>query len=148
MAWGTPMQHDELKEQLETQIAYWQKILRLQDWIVIINFWPHAALGSRVCQAEISRNSKHVVLSFRVPEDIPAVANDWPEGEAQDYDLSIVHELMHVLVHDMQSKEEWAEEQVCNIMARALVSSYRQRQPGDSCPTDSVRVTRQAGHYL
>ena len=144
------MEHEEFRTLLQAQLTYWQGLLRLQDWRITIDFWPHTALDGDVAKLQWSRNQKTALLAFRIPEDLPPIERDWPEGEANDYDLTIVHELLHLKCSDMESTVEWAEEQVANHVAHAMVSLYRDGKT--MTPTETVSpapVLGQAhGHYL
>jgi hypothetical protein len=144
------MEHEDFRKLLQEQLVYWQKLLRLSDWDIKIDFWPHAALEDAVGKVIWSRFQKTATMAFRIPEDIPPVERDFPENEAADYDLTIVHELMHLKCINMESKVEWAEEQLANHMARALVSLYREHIPKSARETvSSGPVLGQAhGHYL
>lgn len=134
------------------QVGHWQKILRLQDWKIEVEFWPHKALGSQVARSETNLNNKSALLVLRYPEDLAPIEHDWPAGEAGDYDLSIVHELMHVMLRPMDCQLLWAEEQACNLLAIALVSLYRAQPQGpptlSPCGRDEAHKAPSHGHYL
>lgn len=115
----------DFDQAVRTQVAFWQRILRLNDWAIKVTYWPHEALGDSVASVKWNRNNQSATLVLRVPDDVAAVEKQWPEGEAQDYDLSIVHELIHLKCIPMEGEHEWAEEQLCNHMAHALVRLYR-----------------------
>lgn len=145
--------HLAFANQCEQQLRMWQQALRLQDWIITLQFWPHEALGDSVARTNISKFQKSAVIALRYPHDLGPVERDWPAEEAGDYDMSLVHELLHILLHDMDSSVEWAEEQVCNIVSRAIVHMYRNGQPQGPPPSppaggDVVHKTAHPGHYL
>jgi len=130
------------EEQIQIQLTYWQRILRMQDWVITVEIWPHNALDGAVAHITTDRNQKAAVIALRHPNDIMAVEKGWPENEAADYDLSIVHELLHLKCVDLETDEqvEWAEEQLCNHVSKALVSLYRGKEESPA----SVNH----GHYL
>lgn len=144
--------HEEFKQSCETQVAFWQKPLRLQDWLITIEFWPHNALGSDVAKVQMNANNKSAVLALRYPDEISAVAHEWPVGEAGDYDLSIVHELLHLMFQSMQSQCEVGEEQSCNLIASALVQLYRAQPQGlptlSTCGGEDAHKASSPGHYM
>jgi len=128
---------------LDCQLQYWQKLLKLQDWEIKTVIWPHDALDGHVSRITWSRNQKTATLVVRHPNDIPPVERDWPENEALDYDISILHELLHLKCVEMESKVEWAEEQVVNHVSRAMVKLYREVHP-----TKEIPEKHQVGHYV
>lgn len=134
----------------QTQVAFWQKVLRLQDWRIDIEFWPHHALDSSIAKTIWNANNKSATIALRLPYQIAAVEHEWPEGEAGNYDLSIIHELLHLMFQPMECKIQIAEEQSCSLIASALVELY-QAQPQSSqlsgCDGVSDKDTS-SGHYL
>ena len=144
------MEHSAFVELLEKQLKYWQELLRLQDWDIKVVFWSHDALDGAVCKIKYSRNQKTATLAMRVPEDIPPIERDWPEGEALDYDNSIVHELLHLKCVEMESKVDWAEEQLTNHLSRALVKLYHEGHPVTNIDVDTIvpAPPDKHGHYL
>lgn len=145
-------EHEVFKQTCISQISYWQKVLRLQDWKIEIEFWPHNALGNDVAKAHMNANNKSAVLALRYPDDIPAVEHEWPVGEAGDYDLSIVHELLHLMFYPMRSQCEVSEEQSCNLIASALVQLYRAQPQGlptlSTCGGEDAHKASSPGHYM
>jgi len=134
------------------QVIAWQKILRLQDWKIEVEFWPHKALGASVAKTESNLNNKSALIVLRYPDDLAAVEHDWPAGEAGDYDLSIVHELLHLMMRPMDCQLLWAEEQACNLLASAFVSLYRAHPQGpptlSPCGREEAHKASSHGHYL
>jgi hypothetical protein len=122
------VEHSDFEELIKGQVSHWQRILRLMDWQVQVQYWPHEALDDAVSKIRFSRNQKYATLALRRPEQLSACEHEWPEGEANDYDMSIVHELLHLKCLEMESKVDWAEEQLCNHLASAIVSTYRDGQ--------------------
>lgn len=138
------MEHSVFDKLLKEQIRYWQEKLKLVDWTITLDYWPHKAFDGSVSKIQWSRNQKTATIAVRVPEDIPPVERDWPEGEAVDYDMTIVHELLHLKCVDMECKVEWAEEQLANHLTQALVGLYREHNPAKP-----IEVTgAQTGHYI
>lgn len=138
------MEHSAFDSLVKTQLSFWQTKLRLTDWDIKIDYWPHEALNGSVSKVSWSRNQKTATIALRIPEDIPPVERDWPEGEAVDYDMSLVHELIHLKCVDMESKIDWAEEQLANHVTRALVGLYRENNP----TAETIEIPKPTGHYL
>lgn len=136
----------------QEQIAYWQRVLRVQDWKIATEFWPHKALEDSVAKTIINHNNKSATLILRYPHDLSAVEHDWPAGEAGDYDLSIVHELLHLLLRPMESTHLVAEEQACNLIALAMVQLYRAQPQGpptlSPCGREDAHKASSPGHYM
>ncbi len=144
--------HEEFEAGCRTQIAFWQKILRLQDWRVDVEFWPHHALENSVAKTITNFNNKSAIFALRYPHEMGAVEHEWPVGEAGDYDLSIVHELLHLMFQPMRSQCEVSEEQSCNLIASALVQLYRAQPQGlptlSTCGGEDAHKASSPGHYM
>ena len=150
------MEHQEFDKLIKTQLSLWKDILKLNDWDVKIDYWPHAALGDSVSRVQWSRNQQTATIALRIPEDVPPVERDWPENEAADYDISLVHELLHLKCMPMESKVDWAEEQLANHLSRAMVKLYREGHVAltGMVGTEVIKETSTkdnaslSGHYL
>lgn len=146
------MEQDQFEQSCREQVGFWQRILRVQDWKLDLEFWPHRALEESVAKTTMNLNNKSAIIILRNPEDISAVAHDWPAGEAADYDLSIVHELLHLHLRPLMSDDLVAEEQACNLIAAALVQLYRAQPQGpptlSPCGSDDAHKASSHGHYL
>ena len=137
------LSHSDFDSGIKVQLGYWQDLLKLNDWDIKIDYWPHEALGENTLAKVVwSRNHKTATVAIRIPSDIPPVERSCPEDEAADYDVTLVHELLHLKCVDMESKVEWAEEQLVNHVAKALVKLYREviELP--------VQGTVKHGHYI
>ena len=134
------------------QVKFWQHLLRLDDWKIDVAYWPHHAMEKAVAKLQWNRNAQSATIILRTPEDLEPVARDWAPGEAEDYDQSILHELIHLKCLPMEGEVEWAEEQLCNHLAAALTQLYRHdHQAGPPTPPLSGSPPSQAGgsgHYL
>ena len=146
------MDSESFETSCREQVAYWQRILRVQDWKIEIEFWPHKALESNVAKTIINHNNKSAVLILRYPDQLGAVEHDWPAGEAADYDLSIVHELLHLHLRPLDSTQVVAEEQACNLIALALIQVYRAQPQGpptlSPCGSEEAHKASSPGHYM
>lgn len=140
----------DFESECKAQTAFWQQVLRLQDWRIEIEFWPHHALEFSVAKTIWNANNKSATIALRLPEQMAAVEHEWPAGEAGDYDLSIVHELLHLMFQPMECKVQIAEEQACNLIASALVQLYRAKSHDSqlSCGTMGADKAPYSGHYL
>ena len=136
----------------EAQVAFWQKILRLQDWQIDIEFWPHHALETSVAKTIWNACNKSATIALRYPHQLGAVEHEWPAGEAGNYDLSIVHELLHLMYVPMECKILVAEEQACNLVASALVQLYQAHPQGlptlSTCGGEEAHKASSPGHYM
>jgi len=141
------LEHSDFDKSVNEQLKYWQGLLKLSDWDIKVDYWPHEALGSDTLAKVLwSRNQKTATLALRVPADIPAVERGYSEGEAIDYDITILHELLHLKCVDLESKVEWAEEQLVNHVAKALVQLYREANPSETI-VEGPQPTKH-GHYI
>ena len=104
----------------------WQKLLRLQDWNITVNvkrryqMSDHDALG--LCRRY--PDSKDADIDILSVQDISA----HKEGDDADYELTLVHELLHVHFTFMNNDEGHArqqEELIVSTLSRALVKLNR-----------------------
>lgn len=127
----------------------WQIRLNLQDWIVKVSTARAKDLDDEsrtVANNTHSLSEKYSHIRVLDPVDIPLVEAQLPEGEAQDYDLHLVHELLHLHFAWFQAedntRESVAQEQAINSISRSLVKAYR--SAGQLATPPAV----QAGHYF
>jgi hypothetical protein len=148
------VEHLEFDKLIKTQLSFWQGILKLNDWDIKIDYWPHSAFENSVSKVHWSRNQQTATIALRIPEDLPPVERDWPENEAADYDISLLHELLHLKCMPLESKVDWAEEQLANHLSRAMVKLYREGHvpftgmSGENDTKDRGPIIGQVGHYL
>lgn len=141
----------DFNDLVKGQVKYWQNLLRLNDWKIDVAYWPHHAMEKAVAKLQWNRNAQSATIILRTPEDLEPVARDWAPGEAEDYDQSILHELIHLKCLPMEGEIEWAEEQLCNHLAAALTQLYRNGpQTGPPTPplSGEAPATSGSGHYL
>jgi len=147
-----PQTHEQFSAACAEQIAYWQQVLRLQDWRIALEFWPHHALETSVAKTIWNVSNKSATIALRYPHQMGAVEQEWPAGEAGDYDLSIVHELLHLMFQPMHSQCQESEEQACNLVASALVQLNRAHPQGlptlSTCGSEEAHKVSSPGHYM
>ena len=114
---------DELRE----KCAEWQRILRLQDWDVIVTV--ERASNMRVSEVngecEWTLQTKQARIRILDPIDYPDNIK-WP----QDMEQTLVHELLHLHFapfdrFDRESLEHVTMEQAIDLIAGALVNLKR-----------------------
>lgn len=142
------MEHADFDALVKIQLKFWQGILRLSDWDITIDYWPHAALDGDVARVNYSVNQMTATIALRIPEDLGPVERDWPEEEAADYDFTLLHELLHLKCVNMKCEVEWAEEQLANHVAKALVKLYRESHAVAESTDKGPVIGPHAGHYL
>lgn len=141
--------NDDFTTLLEAQVTVWQKRLRLQDWNVEVklcrwNDMPQEAVAA----IEYFEERKDARMHLLAPCDIPLVANRFLGDEASNYDISIVHELLHLHLIPLSDYENQtkrvAEEQVINALSRMIVGAYASTAKALVPPTTPTGV----GHYI
>lgn len=138
------LSHSDFDSAIKVQLGLWQGLLKLNDWDIKIDYWPHDALGENTLAKILwSRDQKTATIAIRVPNDIPSVERNYPDDEAADYDVTLLHELLHLKCVDMECKVEWAEEQLVNHVSRALVKLYRENTKVETAGTPAEH-----GHYI
>lgn len=114
-------------EELRTKCAEWQKVLRLQDWIVDVGISRSRNMKMERCQAEIEPCLPKRMASIRILDPV-----DYPRdsAEPQDMELSLVHELLHIHLFPLFADREdemrmVAEEQAIEAISRGLIALKR-----------------------
>jgi hypothetical protein len=114
------------EEQLRGKCAEWQKILRLQDWIISVSVRRERDMVLKGL-AEILPSLPKRMATIRILDPI-----DYPPelSEPQDMELSLVHELLHIHLFPMFADREdemrqVAEEQAIEAISRGLVELHR-----------------------
>lgn len=136
------------EDNLRAQVTYWQKILYLQDWNIEVQASRHWEMPSlTLAQCEFYLNRKDAIIRLLHPTDITGLAHRFVGGEESDYDISIVHELLHLHFAPFSTNIkhiEIAQEQAINAISRSLVKLYR--NPPES--KETITPTDSGGHYL
>lgn len=114
-------------QQLAERCAYWQKVLRLQDWKVRAEIARSMDFNDErdcdgLCTAQRSR--MRAMIQIISPLDYP---KDGLFG--QDMEVTLVHELLHLhaagLGLEDGSIEQWTVEKMINQLSEALVELDR-----------------------
>ena len=117
---------------IRKQAAYWQKLLHLQDWNLDVRVSRQWEMddASTLAQCSWYIHRKDAVIRVLHPSDLPGIGSKFIKGEENDYDISLVHELLHLhfapitRLHKEESYEIY-EEQAINAISRAFVELYR-----------------------
>ena len=105
--------------ELPTQLAYWQKALRLQDWRIEANFCHGYEIDGNLGSCNIHYKKKTASIQITVPEDRDPTA----VGGAEPWQVTLIHELLHILMDGIGDREESssvAEEQAIAILSNLL----------------------------
>jgi hypothetical protein len=126
---------------IKKQAAYWQRILYLQDWTLDVRVSRHWEMEDIATLAQVSWfiHRKDAIIRVLHPSDLPGLGGKFINGEENDYDISLVHELLHLHFAPFDSKErhiEIAQEQAINAISRGIVKLYR--TPPPSPPLEPV----------
>lgn len=121
-------------EQLQARLAYWQRVLRLQDWDVTVDIVPLAQMGGHH-YGEITMYAllKRAVIRILSAVDYEAAAGAAAFARPLDMEYTLIHELMHLSIflcskkYDVNSNEELFEEQAVHALALAFLSLSRFR---------------------
>lgn len=139
------MDDEVFVRELNKQLEYWQKLLYLQDWTVEIRVsrpWEMSD-PQALAECEWYLQRKDAIIRVLPPSDLSCVESHFLSGEAQDYDISIVHELLHLHFAPFHAKDdETAHEQAINALSRAYVKLYR------VSPAESLTPAPHAQGYL
>lgn len=103
--------------QLKQKCAEWQKILRLQDWIVDVKICRERDMKLNDCYAECELNLKKKMAHIRILDPI-----DFPPDDEQDMELSLVHELLHLHFSPLSvDGKDIEEEQAIEAISQGLL---------------------------
>lgn len=121
-----PANDVDLIAQLYTWLPMWQKLLRLQDWNITVNVKRRHQMSDQGALGLCKRypDSKDADIDILSVQDIVA----YKEGDDADYELTLVHELLHVHFAFMNNDEGHArqqEELIVSTLSRALVKLNR-----------------------
>lgn len=117
------------EEDFTNQMQVWQKRLRLSDWEVQLRVCRLNEMPSPDCVGAIIMygERKVAVLKMLAPNDIPLLDDSFIDKEPYNYDMTIVHELLHLHFFPFQVDDEtpagMAQEQAINCISRALVQA-------------------------
>ena len=127
-------------ENAQRECAFWQAALRLQDWDVKLAIVRQGDLGGGTlgdCQpSSFKRQARIRLLDSRDLEG----QGFWFDGECWDWEITLVHELLHLHLHDVV--KDWsrprgvAGERAIDPIAKALVRLRRSsaEDPNDVRP--------------
>ncbi len=143
-----PIALDDLGPLLQKLCERWQKRLRLSDWHVVVKLCRLNEMG-RDCVGCIFvyNESKDAVMMVLSPLDLPLITEHFAQEES-NYDLTIVHELLHLHFAPFQEDDTTprglAQEQAINCLSQALVSAYVKKPVPPPTPVG----VPQTGYYL
>lgn len=125
------MEEGSFAVELQKQLVYWQEMLYLRDWTVelrISRLWEMADNGT-VAQCEWYLQRKDAIIRVLHPDDLPGLHDKFLHNEECDYDVSIVHELLHLHFASFHNEQdETAHEQAINAISRGMVRVWRAEQ--------------------
>lgn len=91
-------------EEAQARCAYWQKILRLQDWHIDTKIKRRSEMpGANACgNIRVYQDGRYAILRLLHPQDFqPGDADD-----CVDMDDTLVHELLHIYMEAILSVEK------------------------------------------
>lgn len=116
-------------EEAREAMTFWQQQLRLQDWEIDLQFRradEMPTVGSQgACKWTLAR--RNAIIYLLDPVDYP---RSIPARFAQDHEVTLVHELLHLHAcpfdrFEEGSPDETALEQMIVATSQALVALYR-----------------------
>lgn len=119
--------------ELQDACRYWQGVLGLQDWRIVLKRVRFSAYGSeqkaKGGEVQVSHDKKTALIRITEPDDYNEQANRAIDGP-QDMELTLVHELVHLhfapLWHVIKGDvENRFEEQAVNALSLALIALKR-----------------------
>jgi hypothetical protein len=126
---------EQFNADIQKQAAYWQKLLYLQDWVLDVRVSRQWEMEDQTTLAQCSwfLHRKDAIIRVLHPSDLPGLSGKFLHGEENDYDISLVHELLHLHFAPLSNQKEnyhaIAEEQAINAISRGIVNLYRSNPP-------------------
>lgn len=143
------LSEESLEELLYERCEYWKKILRLQDWNVSIEVRRKHEMADPNCIGciRIFDEGKDAKIHLLSPVDLVTVEEGFIDHEELNYDITLVHELLHLhfqaFAEDDTTYKGMCQEQVINILSRALVGAYQAK-----AKLVHKEPAKEHGHYL
>jgi hypothetical protein len=113
-----------LKEQAEEIVRYWQKQLRMLDWVFTIEIMDDPKDFDCYGSMAHSLNNQQGFLKLMNPEKIPT---EWTG--VRDLEVTIVHEMIHTrfiyAISPKKKKKNYHQELAIESTAKALVANKR-----------------------
>lgn len=117
---------------LRDRCEVWQRILRLQDWDVQLEIVrQHVLSDGRLGECALGNNVRKARIRILDSRDIDG-QDMMDHDEAWDWELTLVHELLHVHMHDVTpdghkagSPEQIANERAVDAISKSLVMLAR-----------------------
>lgn len=117
------------QEDLQDLCAYWQTMLRLEDWDIQVSLVPLDEMSCTSHAGECWWNDQHKTATVRVMGEVDLRRKnkkDIGDSVPLSHELILVHELLHIHFMawkpDPDSMEHTAQEQAINAVSKALVS--------------------------
>jgi hypothetical protein len=120
--------------QLEAWLDKWQPRLKLSDWDIDIKYCDIGELKGDMARIEWDDGNQIAEISV-LPED------QYQTNKGMilyDAEVSIVHELVHLRLSDIEPKEGYHEERAVNAIAQALV--YTDRMVVEEAKNEMERI--------
>ena len=140
---------DSFEKELRVQLAYWQKVLYLQDWTVdlrVVRQWEMDD-PKTLAQCHWFLERKDAIIQVLNPTDLAGIADKFIKGEECDYDISLVHELLHLhFAPFYREGDEISHEQAINAISRGMVKVWR--DIGSNKSVEMKPTPHVGGHYL
>jgi hypothetical protein len=112
----------EVLEGLRLLCSWWQGLLRLADWEVVVEWGGTREMGEDLGRVDHRLADKQAVVRILEPGGFPVSAMDrWP----YDPEVYLVHELLHLHFTACDCRESLAEEQAISALSRGLVRLRR-----------------------
>lgn len=120
-------------EALRDRCAYWQKVLRLQDWEIKVEYVREKTMP-QAWGTVSKRHIGHRMATIEVCDPSSFSLLDFPDNDVvSDPEYVLVHELLHIYTegilkdHERETTEDIWAEQMADTVARALVKLDRAR---------------------
>ena len=123
------MEDEHFEAELHKQLTYWQRTLYLQDWNIELRIsrqWEMAD-AETVAQCQWFLQRKDAIIKVLHPSDLPGLSARFIREEECDYDISLVHELLHLHFAPFHHEDhETFHEQAINAISRGMVKAWRE----------------------
>lgn len=119
--------------ELRERCAYWQRILRLQDWRVDVRLADSAETDGQLGNCHVFQDAKLAIIRILRAEtrDLTDIYSQaFPESD--DPEFTLIHELLHIpfdsiLNDEAERHEKIMQEQALDFVAGALFELSRKK---------------------
>lgn len=138
-------------EALRERLAYWQRVLRLQDWDIVVEYIHPRDFENRTWLGLNARQDRYRRCLIQLADPAAYQASeDFARAFPYDPEQVLLHELLHCIVRGDEEQCEHAVEMLANALLRLerdrelAVTMAKQAHPILSVPMSAIEAFQQS----